>query len=214
MGEEAQLTQSPAAVVLVEIPCPECDGTGRVHSHNDTCDECKRTGVIKVLPEWAKWYEEDQKRCKCGLCAACREDKPREPRKYLPQPPDKRTDEQLVDLATDILDRKVITDRHATGDLHRLFTILAFIDHYTAEMIRTSVGMIYEEESKMGPRGGFLSMQLVHRDDMPRLWAAYEHIKGVRDGARAGALLAVAKAPKVAPPEPEQPPAPAEATPP
>lgn len=27
--------------------CPNCDGTGRVHSHNDECWQCKGTGLAK-----------------------------------------------------------------------------------------------------------------------------------------------------------------------
>lgn len=33
------------------VPCPSCDGTGEVHSHNPKCWSCRGTGL--VTPEKA-----------------------------------------------------------------------------------------------------------------------------------------------------------------
>ncbi len=41
------------------IPCSECEGSGRVHSHNDICSMCKGTGRIKDIYEWkdGRWIQ-------------------------------------------------------------------------------------------------------------------------------------------------------------
>ena len=67
----------------VQIDCDECDGTGKVHSHNDKCWECNGRGRIMVTVEYAAWKERDAKRCKCGLCGPCRRQQEIPPIKYL-----------------------------------------------------------------------------------------------------------------------------------
>lgn len=42
------------------VTCPDCDGTGEVHSHNPKCPACRGTG--SVSEEKAKELEQAQKR--------------------------------------------------------------------------------------------------------------------------------------------------------
>jgi len=41
------------------VTCPDCDGTGEVHSHNPKCPACRGTGLVSE--EKAKAMEEFQK---------------------------------------------------------------------------------------------------------------------------------------------------------
>jgi hypothetical protein len=111
------------------------------------------------------------------------------------------TDEELKQLAQDIVDKKVFTSNHLPQDdpmlLGCVFIPLVMMnDEQQAEFIEKKPGMVYEYLDKAMPMGidnfpCFMSMRYVTEDEYSKLRTFYEELKA-------------AQAPTAAPAAPEQ----------
>lgn len=101
-----------------------------------------------------------------------------------------KTDTELKQLAADIYDNKVFTDRHIRGggnDLQMIFLPIAlgaFSDMKKKE--REKVSLIYEYISKAGPRSIngypiFMSVNYLTKEEHNRMNTFYEAYKQIKD---------------------------------
>lgn len=99
-----------------------------------------------------------------------------------------KTDEELYELARDIVELKVFTSSHVRTpkDLALTFMPLGFMDKDGIKELQEKVGMLYEYIGKAAPTcvNGmpmFFSMQLLHKDDYDRLLTLINKIKKSRE---------------------------------
>lgn len=83
----------------------------------------------------------------------------------------KKTEEELRELAIDIVSCRVTTDRHCQSREYffQLFLTISFKDNY--ELCKSFEKVtVYEYNYNAGPSGSFLSFKLVVNEDVVRLW--------------------------------------------
>ena len=103
-----------------------------------------------------------------------------------PQP---KTEEELKQLALDISEGKVFTDRHLSDvrDLSAVLMPLAFLDEAGIEKLKADdPGMVYEYMDKAGPMAVndmpcFFSMRLLSRDEAKKVGEYYRELKASKD---------------------------------
>ena len=100
-----------------------------------------------------------------------------------------KTDDELKQLAVEIFDGKVFTDRHCnrSSDISMVFMpiILGAFSNMTEEE-RTDIGMIYEYLSEAGPRSCngmpmFTSLRYLSKNDTDKMFAFYEENKNIKE---------------------------------
>jgi len=114
-------------------------------------------------------------------------------------------DDKLKQVAKDIYNSLVFTDRHCREhEISQRFMVLMFMGpqapkkpghqwyeveckYYHEEQV-TSIGMIYEylsEASPMGLNGGpiFMSLRMLNKEDSKKVWEYYEKYKEIRETA-------------------------------
>lgn len=99
-----------------------------------------------------------------------------------------KTDDQLKQIAADLYDDKIFTDRQCNDrEISMVFMPIAIgaFSGYSDDELR-KIGMIYEYEDKAGPRAVngkpcFMSLQLLSRDEFTRMTPFFEQYKEMKE---------------------------------
>lgn len=105
----------------------------------------------------------------------------------------RRTDEELKQIAVDLLARRIFTDRHFRSDeewdsmVGSVFMVINFMSRETREDLAKHCAMIFEYLDKASSRGvngypSFMSMQIIRKDEIERLMQYYEALKTAQAG--------------------------------
>jgi len=113
----------------------------------------------------------------------------------ITEKPKEKTDEELKQLALDILEGRVFTDRHCSEpyEISMVFMPLVFLDEAGIEQLKADdPGMVYEYLTEAGPRScnglpNFFSMKLLSQDGTKKVMAIYDQLKEARSKAVAEA---------------------------
>jgi hypothetical protein len=120
-------------------------------------------------------------------------EKASEPQPWLP--PARMTPEAVAQLAMDLADGKLWTDRHAQGNGIEAFKIVFMLGRSAPpkEIVNTW-GMLYEYLDKAGEYSvngipQFFSVQFMHIDDHPLLVKAYDAYQAAKAAIKSGASV-------------------------
>lgn len=99
-----------------------------------------------------------------------------------------RTDEELKQIAVDLLAGRIFTDRHFRSTeewqslIRSVFMVLAFMETDALKDMGDHCAMIFEYFDKAGPRSingypSFMSFQIILKTEIDRLFQYYEAMK-------------------------------------
>lgn len=100
-----------------------------------------------------------------------------------------KTDEELRQIAVDMYDGKIFSDRHLRNidDIHIVFMPITLgALHNMPEEERRNIGMIYEYMSERGPRDvngypTFFSLKILTQEEAGKMFVHFEEYREMKD---------------------------------